>query len=610
MCKIIFAIFYESVFSNYCMGILILPENIANQIAAGEVIERPTSVVKELLENSLDAQASDIEIQFRAGGSTFIQITDNGTGMTADDAILCFKRHATSKLKTFDDLQTLHSFGFRGEAIPSIASISKVSLTTRHASASLGTHIEFYGGQLIKQTLCTCPIGTTFTVEQLFYNVPARRKFLKSEATESAHIINCVRLYATVYPHIHFKLVQDHRTLLSSQPHEDLKDRIHELWPKRNVKQWLTLDAKQENLSISGLISYPGEGVANGQEIYTFLNQRPIASTFLLGILRESYRGFLPPKTYPSAFLFLQIPENEVDINVHPTKHEIRLKHEILVKKFIHDSLQQCLNATGSEPLGITHTVPFKQNFLPPLSSVSNSNEWICKKEITHHNKAASSVNITCTHQNNIKPTYTPIAPLENKIEPKKECLKFKFFTLWQNQYALFDEYPFLLILNCKGAQKRIWYEHILKNLKQGEIGTLQTLLFPQIIELNELASACISESIDYLTLRKICILKPVKNCQFQLEAMPPWVPLAHTDLFIDQLIESLTHYGQNQSLEHLFEPLLQRILKQHTFPSIESQNQVENLYQELNHCPNYITEPNGNPLWKRLSLEEFFKNR
>ena len=180
------------------MTIALLPENVANQIAAGEVIERPANVVKELLENSLDAGATSIEVQFRSGGNSLIQVSDNGKGMDEKDALLCFKRHATSKLGSIEDLQTLHSFGFRGEALPSIASVSKVTLKTKLASDTLGTQVETEDGKTFKTSPCACSNGTTFTVEQLFFNVPVRRKFLKSEATESAHIVNAIRCEADV----------------------------------------------------------------------------------------------------------------------------------------------------------------------------------------------------------------------------------------------------------------------------------------------------------------------------------------------------------------------------------------------------------------------------
>jgi len=590
------------------MGILVLPENIANQIAAGEVIDRPASIVKELIENCLDAQATNIEVQFQSGGTSFIQVTDNGFGMTPDDAVMCFKRHATSKLKTFEDLQNIHSFGFRGEAIPSIASIAKVNLITQHKDETLGTHVEVHGGQFIQQSPHPCSIGTNFTVEQLFYNVPARRKFLKTEATESAHIINCVRLYAIAHPQVHFKVVQDHRIVFSSPKCENLCDRIDELWPKRNTMRWLKVSAHQENLGLRGVICHPGEGFSGTQEIHTFLNKRPITSTFLLSVLRESYRGFLPPKTYPSAFLFLEIPEDEVDVNVHPAKREVRLKYELRVKNFIQNAIKQRLDAIGNEPLGITHKESLQQSFSEPLSKFKSVNDWISKDKINitkNHVKPEfiTYMNKKDPNEINIRPSYKFV-----QKESTKEAFKFQFFTLWQNKYAFFNEDPHLLILNCQGAQKRIWYEHILKTLQQEDIGPLQTLLFPDNITLNDIQAACLYDAIDYLKLRKICLIEAISSHEFQLKAIPTWVPLDQIDLFVEQLIEKLINYGQNQSLKQLVEPLLQKIVQKRSFPSIESQDQVENLCKELNNCQNYITDLEGHPLWKRLFIEEFFK--
>ena len=359
--------------------IQLLPDSVANQIAAGEVIERPANVVKELLENSLDAEASCIDIQFRNGGSSFIQISDNGKGMNAEDAELCFKRHATSKLEKIADLQTIHSFGFRGEALPSIASIAKVTLLTKTKEETIGTKVEISDGIALKKTPCPCSTGTAITIEQLFYNVPVRRKFLKSEATESAHIVNCVRLYAIAYPQVHFTLKQDGRLIFSSPQCATLEDRILELWPKRPCKSWIKLNEIEDSIKVSGIICPPGEGYASSQEIYVFLNHRPIANTFLLGALRECYRTYLPAKTYPSAFLFIEIPEGDVDINVHPTKREVRFKYETKLRYFISNCIRKNLENLQNQPLGIQHAAILQPFCLPEATIKNDANAWLCK---------------------------------------------------------------------------------------------------------------------------------------------------------------------------------------------------------------------------------------
>lgn len=589
--------------------ITVLPEKVANQIAAGEVIERPANVVKELLENSLDAGATRIDVQFRSGGTSFIRVSDNGCGMNEVDAELCFKRHATSKLSQIEDLQSLHSFGFRGEALPSIASVSKIHLITRNHKQNLGLEIECEAGQIIHKKPCACSPGTSFTVEQLFYNIPVRRKFLKSESTESAHIINHVRLYALAYPNVHFTLKQDERLVFSSPQCKLLEERIDELWPKRTYKTWLPLDCSQENIKIYGLICPPGVGYAGNQEIYIFLNKRPIANTFFLSTLRECYRSHLPPKTSPSAFLFLEIPENEVDINVHPTKHDVRFKKEIKLRQIFGESIRTCLQNASKEFIKFHSQQNSEKTLCPTYNIFDNSKKndyknlenWICKKPKTNllvhpplHTPAPST---------NSKITTNPL----NSTILQQTKIHLTFFGLWRNTYALFDEANSLLILNCKGAQMRIWYDDVLKNLKTDSLNSLQTLLFPHTFKLDVLQAACLSESIDHLHRRKLCKLRSIASNEFSLEAIPQWMPIEQIDMFIEQIIENLMEFGQNQTLEQFFEPLLKKILPYKRFDCIENQAQVELLQQKLKSCNNCMTDPNGIPLWRKVSLSDLF---
>ena len=593
--------------------IVVLPEKVANQIAAGEVIERPANVVKELLENSLDAGATRIDIQFRSGGTSFIRVSDNGRGMDATDAELCFKRHATSKLLHIEDLQSLHSFGFRGEALPSIASVSKIHLCTRAKDQDLGIEIESEAGQIVQKKPCVCPIGTSFTIEQLFYNIPVRRKFLKSEATESAHIVNQVRLYALAYPHVHFTLKQEERLIFSSPCCQQLEARIDELWPKRACKNWLSLNYTQENITFTGLICPPGVGYASSQDIHIFLNKRPIASTFFLSTLRECYRSYLPPKTHPSVFIFLELPENEVDINVHPTKREVRFKHELKLRQVFGEALQKCLQkAAGNNPT--TSAQSFSQPISYPTYTNSkddfkNLDNWVCKQSkapggISIHFKQASPQASFIPSKSPFR--FTPKTP--DTIANQSVKIQLKFFGLWQNTYALFDEKSSLLVLNCKGAQMRIWYDGILKTLKKGSLENLQTLLFPHTFKLDRLQAACLNESIDHLHRRKLCRLQATAEDTFVLEAVPQWLPVEQVDLFVEQLVENLMEFGQNQTLEQVFEPLIKKLLPYKRFETIENQSQVELLRQTLESCENHITDPNGNLLWRKLSLEELFR--
>lgn len=595
--------------------IQILPEVVANQIAAGEVIERPANVLKELLENSLDAQATRIDVVFRSGGSTFIQVSDNGVGMNEADAELCFKRHATSKLRHIHDLQQLHSFGFRGEALPSIASVSRVTLMTRTAQSDVGVKMELQGGVCTQKSSCACPVGTTFMVEQLFYNVPVRRKFLKSQTTESAHLTHCVRLYALAYPNVHFTLKQDQHLVFSSPQCTSLEERVVELWPKRSQKAWISLDFTHDTFSITGLMSPPGEGSMTTQDMATFLNKRPINNTFLWPLLKDCYHGYIPLKTYPSAFLFITMPEAEVDINVHPTKREVRFKHEQHVKQYISEAIRTRLAEVQAQPLGIDHKgseLPsYSVSALPASSGArpqSSSFATFTPLENGFKEDAIlwASDLIPSTASQTSSDVTEPLPPLPTpKAPPASPRPPLNFFALWQNRYAFFTESVFLIMLDCAGAQKRLWYERICSQLKKEQVGVLQTLLFPHTFDLDALQATCLQESIDYLRLRKICTIQALTDHQFQLQAIPQWLPLDELDLFIQQLVEGLIQWGQNRPLEQLFEPLLQQLLKKFSFTEVTSQAQVENLYQELQAYSTYLTDPSGHRIWSRWTAED-----
>ncbi|HLP26717.1 MAG TPA: DNA mismatch repair endonuclease MutL, partial [Acidobacteriota bacterium] len=327
--------------------IRVLSDRVANQIAAGEVIERPAAVIKELVENSLDAGATRIEVEFRHGGRSYMRIEDNGCGMSKDDALLSLERHATSKIVETTDLDTLHSFGFRGEALPSIASVSKFELQTRPADAPAGTEVLVNGGKLVHVRECGVAPGTRITVTHLFNSVPARRKFLKSDATESAHIIQTVRLYALSCPQTAFTLIEDGRVLFQSPACTTLEERVAEIFGRQFTADALTVDASDEGLRLTGLIGKPGVSRAARHEMITFVNHRPVDSRTLNYALIESYTTSLPKGRYPVAVLFLEMSPTAVDVNVHPAKREVRFRSEGEVRGFVIRTVLQRLREFG-----------------------------------------------------------------------------------------------------------------------------------------------------------------------------------------------------------------------------------------------------------------------
>ena len=348
--------------------IRILPENVANKIAAGEVVERPASVVKELLENALDAGARSIRVEAESGGKRLIRVTDDGCGMNHDDALLAFERHATSKLRTADDLLSIATLGFRGEALPSIAAVSRLVLETHSAEEQDGTRVEFAGGKLLGVKPAGVPVGTSIGVADIFYCVPARRKFLKSETTELGHIASLVTHYALAHPECQFFLKTPTQEILNCAPVEKLADRVYQIFGRQALDELVEIPAQESAvrsaitepqieadeqaaaLRISGFTSRPEVQRANRNGIYIFVNRRLVRDRLLLHAIGEAYRNIMPPGAFPALLLFLDLPYQEVDVNVHPAKIEVRFRHPQFVHDFTRDSLRQGLSIARPIP--------------------------------------------------------------------------------------------------------------------------------------------------------------------------------------------------------------------------------------------------------------------
>jgi DNA mismatch repair protein MutL len=347
--------------------IRILAEAVANRIAAGEVVERPASVVKELLENALDAGANSVRIETEMGGKRMIRVIDDGHGMMHDDALLAFERHATSKLRSADDLITISTLGFRGEALPSIASVSRLLLETRDASEAEGTRVEFAGGKLIGVKPAGLPSGTTVNVADLFYCVPARRKFLKSDTTELGHIASLVTHYALANPTKQFTMTTPTQEIVNCPPTEKLADRVYQLFGRQALDELVEIpsvsaafraaitepemEAGEEaaTLTVTGFTSRPDIQRPNRNGIYVFVNRRLVRDRLILHAIHEAYRNILPPAVFPATLLFLEMPYDEVDVNVHPAKIEVRFRRSQFVHDFTRDAIRQAL--MGARPI-------------------------------------------------------------------------------------------------------------------------------------------------------------------------------------------------------------------------------------------------------------------
>ncbi|MFZ0303511.1 MAG: DNA mismatch repair endonuclease MutL [Terracidiphilus sp.] len=391
--------------------IRILSDQVANQIAAGEVVDRPASVIKELLENAIDAGANRIRIEVEGGGRKLIRISDDGHGMNRDDALLAFERHATSKLRSADDLLAIATLGFRGEALPSIASVARVTLETASESSpegersslasqnAVGTRIEIAGGKIRNVEDAALPRGTTIAVSDLFFNTPARRKFLRAESTELAHVTALVTHYALAHPEKHFELLSASHTLVAAPPVTRTAERIYQIFGKETLSQLLPVAAELPleraglpepppwkvdpdapkripgALRLSGFYSKPELQKLNRNSIYIFVNKRLIRDRLMMHAITEAYRNIIPPTSFPVVLLFLEMPPEEVDVNVHPAKTEVRFRQQTLVHDFVRDSLRMALvkarpaagflNALQSQPTASPSLIPTATSPLP-----------------------------------------------------------------------------------------------------------------------------------------------------------------------------------------------------------------------------------------------------
>lgn len=345
----------------------VLSDQVANQIAAGEVVERPASVVKELLENALDAGATRIRVEVEGGGRKLIRIADNGHGMGRDDALLAFERHATSKLRSSDDLLSIATLGFRGEALPSIASVARVSLDTRAAEDEVGTSLEIAGGNLLRVDDAGLPAGTTLAVRDLFFNTPARRKFLRSEQTELGHVAALVTHYALAHPGKHFELHSATQPLLTAPAVSNAGERLYQIFGRETFDALIPVAAEIDFtraglpepppwkraedyeppepglVRLSGFVSKPDLQKLNRNSIYIFANGRLIRDRLILHALTEAYRNIIPPTSFPVVLLFLEMPPQELDVNVHPAKTEVRFRQAAFVHDFVRDQVRTAL---------------------------------------------------------------------------------------------------------------------------------------------------------------------------------------------------------------------------------------------------------------------------
>jgi DNA mismatch repair protein MutL len=590
-------------------SIRILSDRVANQIAAGEVIERPAAVVKELVENSLDARASRIEVEFRSGGRAYIRVEDNGSGMDRDDAQLALERHATSKIAEAADLDRLHTFGFRGEALPSIASVSRFELQTRVAGAEIGTEIVVNGGRLVHVRDCGRPVGTRIVVAQLFDSVPARRKFLKSDATESAHIIHCVRLYALACPQAAFTLIEDERTIFRSPECTTTTERVAEIFGRQIAESLLAIELEDAGVRLWGLVGRPGVGRATRHEMITFVNQRPVDSRTLSYALIESYHDAIPKGRYPLAFLFLDLDPAAVDVNVHPAKREVRFRDEGQVRALVIRAVLRCLqefsrtsmvaSTSAGTPSGDSgSTAP-----AAPTADARVEPESRIAAPFPAFRLPMSREPVALSMDSGL-PATARAAATESEHGPRSPS-GWRYLGSAHGVYALFETEAGVVLLDRRAAHERIWYERLREQFNAGLVGT-QRLLLPVPMELDAIASALLLDRLAFLGDHGWEVGEFGRNF-FRVEGIPEWMEPADAEPFLRDLLGAWREGRLATKDLDLARDELARLAaaKAVRMPEGASEAVILGMVTQLFACRQPLTSPVGRPTCIELSHGE-----
>ena len=590
--------------------IQILPENLANQIAAGEVVERPASVVKELVENSIDALASEIIVDIETGGKSLVRVSDNGHGMKKDDAFLSLERHATSKVKCAEDLFALHSMGFRGEALPAIASVSRLRLTTRSADDETGWQIYAEAGTIRQADAVGVAPGTAVEVRNLFFNTPGRRKFLRKEETEFGHIADVVSRLALSRPDIHFRLSHNGRSYLEAYRHNRLEERAAALLGRNVADGLLPVEADSGNGEmLVGLLGPPGISRSTTAQVYTYVNGRFVRDRVIQHAIIEAYRSLLEKRRYPIAVLFIDMPPEMVDVNVHPTKHEVRFRNQQQVHDFIVAALRQRLqqvacapdtDAAGFQPPAMAGVNPPS----PPVQSIYRDR---VQESLAAFNEKVASARIVPA-VSTVKGEMAGWSAGQDNAPAMPDG--WRLIGQYLSSYLVCQVHDELVLIDQHAAHERIGFEHLRNQLASDGIAS-QSLLFPVVLELDHRESAVLTEHLGDFG-RFGFDVEAFGGRSFTVKAVPALVADVDVERLIRDLAAELNEIGRSGQLHDEIERVL-AVLACHSMVRANqalSQSEMQHLLKDLAAIDFGSCCPHGRPVMHRLSkrdIEKFF---
>jgi DNA mismatch repair protein MutL len=642
--------------------IRLLPEQVANQIAAGEVVERPASVVKELVENSLDAGARKIEVEIQAGGRSLVRISDDAIGMNRDDALLCLERHATSKIRRAEDLAEIATMGFRGEALPSIASVSRFTLTTRERETESpeGTQVIVNGGKIVEVKAAGRAPGTTVEVRQLFFNLPARRKFLRAEETESAHIQHYLTLAALAFPEVAFTFQKDGRQVWqlpaekigpdTSARFPGLRDRLRALYgPDQKLLQLdfsatitpanpaetaedASAGTRERLFRVWGFIGAPGVSRSTRSDQHLFVNRRPVDNRGLNFALLEGYHTSLMKGRYPVCCLFLEVDPSAVDVNIHPAKREVRFHREAEIRRLVAQAVRQCLlefHSTGSEKLearaekpepvrierpdaenaGIQPTLPEFQRTLPARASSQppSTEQPVLKMGFAQAPAIAKPEPVSAPDvQLAPRPSHVsaPASPPSALLH-----VPLRLVGVIGRLYVVLESDRGLVLLDQHAAHERILFEQMLNRLEQNVQAPSQKLLLPETVEVSARDADFLRQQLPALTRLGVG-LSEFGERTFLLDALPPFVKVSDARRFVLELVDELKAAGQEVNSARLGEHTVAKTVCRHAVKANDplAGRELENLVEDLRRCSMPYTCPHGRPTLIEMNFRELEK--
>jgi len=572
--------------------IQLLSDTVASQVAAGEVIERPASVVKELVENSIDAQAEKIEVMIRRGGISLIRVTDDGTGMDRDDALLCLERHATSKIRTAADLAIVGTLGFRGEALPSIASVARFRLTTRGKEALAGTEVIVSGGRIETVRDGGEAPGTQIEVRSLFYNLPARRKFLRSENTETRNIEHQLNLQAIGHPAIAFSFVRDERLVFQLPATKALRERIRDLLGSELLARLLEIElAVKAKIKLIGFIGQVGVSRASRAQQFVFVNGRAIESPVISAALKEGYHTALMKGQFPVTFLFVELDPAEVDVNVHPAKREVRFRDPASVREAVVAAVRRTLESDRHS---------WQEQFRAPSS--------VDPLLVRPTNPVAPMID----RQPALPVELPEPAVTDHRFEPNERRPvaqhQFKILGVLNKLYVLMENAEGLVLVDQHAAHERILFEELRRRMEEQGVPS-QRLLLPQVIELSPRDAEWIERNL--ATLRKMGLgVEEFGRQTFKLESLPPFLSSADPTRLLQDVIDSLKSASNSSSPLRLGEEMIAKTVCRHAVKANDPLRhpEVEKLIRDLFDCELPYCCPHGRPTMIQISLGELEK--